>query len=71
MLMKTHYVTIKEGLLYTSCVCQDPIFDFPDDIWPEEGVESQPFEEEQEEKVAVDQGENVALQKFVHRRAIL
>jgi hypothetical protein len=50
MLMKTHYVTIKEGLLCTSCVCQDPIFDFPDDIWPEEGVETQPFEEEQEEK---------------------
>ena len=33
-----------------SGVCQDPILDFPVDVWPEEGVESQPVDEEQEEK---------------------
>jgi len=48
MLMKTHYVTIKECLAYMSGVCQDPILDFPVDLWPEEGVESQPVDKEQE-----------------------
>jgi len=48
--MKTHYVTIKEYLAYMSGVCQDPILDFPVDILPEGGVESQPVDEEQEEK---------------------
>jgi hypothetical protein len=48
--MKTHYVTIKEYLAYMSGVCQDPILDFPVDVLPEEGVESQPVDEEQEEK---------------------
>jgi hypothetical protein len=48
--MKTHYVTIKEYLAYMSGICQDPILDFPVDVLPEEGVESQPVDEEQEEK---------------------
>jgi len=50
MFMKTHYVTIKECFAYVSGVCQDPIFDFLVDLWPEEGVESQPVDKEQEEK---------------------
>ena len=36
--------------MYTIDVCQYPVLDFPDDLWPEEGLESQPDEEEQEEK---------------------
>jgi hypothetical protein len=48
--METHYITIKEDLSYMNGVCQDPILDFSDNLWPEEGAESQPFEVEQEEK---------------------
>jgi hypothetical protein len=48
VVMKTHYVTIKECLAYMNGVC--PILDFPVDPWPEEGIESQPVDEEQEEK---------------------
>jgi hypothetical protein len=48
--MKTHYVTIKECLAFMRGVCQCPILDFPVDLRPEERVESQPVDEEQEEK---------------------